>query len=218
MPRAKATCTPRCPRARDLCQPTVFDLARPIAGIIGNLAANMDWEFLRDCVARTPEFSWLFVGPTQMPVPDSAQSQARRELIGMGGRVRFIGSRPYGELQSYARAFDVAVLPYLRQEPTYSGSSTRFYEHLAACRPMIATRGFAELLGKEPLLELASDAEQAASSLRRLAAAGFRDGFEQMRWEASFEGTWERRAAAVQEAVRTYLNVTRQELTPAYVI
>ena len=35
-------------------------------------------------------------------------------------------------LAAYARAFDVAVLPYRRVEPTYSGSSTRFYEHLAA--------------------------------------------------------------------------------------
>lgn len=196
----------------------VCDLPRPIAGVIGNLAANMDWEFLRKTVLRTPAFSWLFVGPTEMPVADAAQSEARRELIAMGGRVRFIGSRPYGALQSYARAFDVAILPYLLNEPTYSGSSTRFYEHLAACRPMIATRGFAELLTKEPLLELAANAEQAAVSLNRLRASGFRDGFEQQRWEASFQGTWEQRAATVVDAVTTYLTVTREELTPAYVI
>src|ERR1035438_206201 len=81
-----------------------------------------------------------------------------------GGRVVFTGGKRYGDLQAYARSLDVAFLPYQRRkEPTYSGSSTRFYEHLAACRPMISTRGFEELLHKEPLLRLVDRADSGAS-------------------------------------------------------
>ncbi len=98
------------------------------------------------------------------------------------------------ELQTYARCVDVAVLPYMKREPTFSGSSTRFYEHLAAGRPMLATRGFAELLEKEPLLKLVDEPEELAACLRSLAAAGFRDGYEADRWEASKVGTWQKRA------------------------
>ena len=109
-----------------------------------------------------------------MDISDDVQYQAREQLLHAGGRVRFTGSKPYRALQAYARSLDVAVLPYRRREPTYSGSSTRFYEHLAACRPMLATRGSEELLQKEPLLKLFNNSQELVSELKQLAAQGFR--------------------------------------------
>ena len=179
----------------------VADLPRPIAGVMGNLAANMDWVFLRETVRLTPSFSWLFVGPTSMPVYGADQKRARQELLALGGRVRFIGARPYGDLQAYARCFDVALLPYRLAEPTYSGSSTRFYEHLAACRPILATRGFAELLQKTPLLQLLDAPADAARALARLEELQFVDGHEHDRWRASFRGTWETRVETLLDAL-----------------
>lgn len=179
----------------------IAGLPRPIAGIIGNLAANMDWNYLAGVIERTPEFSWVFVGPSEMPVFDKQQLLLREKLRQRGGRVRFVGMKPYGELRDYARAFDVAMLPYRRHEPTYSGSATRFYEHLAACRPMVATRGQAELLEKEPLLILTDTPDEAAAALHQLHAAGFCDGQEIARWEASLQGTWEERARTMRDAL-----------------
>jgi glycosyltransferase involved in cell wall biosynthesis len=112
--------------------------------------------------------------------------------------VRFLGPKPYHELASYARSFDAAVLPYLKREPTYSGSSTRFYEHLAACRPMFATRGFAELLNKEPLVRLVDDAQELARLLEGLRRSSFVDGLERDRWAASRGQTWEARASRLR--------------------
>ena len=171
--------------------PEAGDLPRPIAGVIGNLSGNLDWLLLQPLVEGTPWLTWLFVGPTQ-PILDAAQDAARGKLM-QNERAHFVGAKPYGELQAFARAFDVAVLPYLKSEPTYSGSSTRFYEHLAACRPMLATRGFAELLEKPPLLELVDSADEAVAALERLRSVAFRDGLETARWEASRTGTWEER-------------------------
>jgi len=176
----------------------ITDLPRPFAGVIGNLAMNMDWVLLENSIGKTPDVSWVFVGPTDMRIPEAAQSEARARLIGrggqIGGRIRFVGAKPYGELARYARAFDVAVLPYKKQEPTYSGSATRFYEHLAACRPMLATRGFHELLSKEPLLRLVDNGEEVAAAIEPLRRANFKDGVEEARWRASREGTWQVRA------------------------
>jgi glycosyltransferase involved in cell wall biosynthesis len=177
------------------------DLPRPVVGVIGNLAYNMDWLLLRDAVSRTPGFSWAFVGPADMKIADPRIRAARQELIGLGGRVRFTGAKPYGALYKYGRALDVALLPYRRKEPTFSGSATRFYEHLAACRPILATRGVDELLGKEPLLKLVDSAADIAAELDLLHANRFRDGYEEARWKASYKGTWEARANAMVSAV-----------------
>jgi hypothetical protein len=59
---------------------------------------------------------------------------------------------------------------------------------------MLATRGFHELLSKEPLLQLVDSGEEAASAIASLRGRNFRDGFEEMRWRASREGTWQVRA------------------------
>lgn len=179
----------------------IADLPRPVAGIIGNLADNTDWVLLRKTIDRTPWLSWVFVGPTEMAVIDPEPRQARQLLMTQGGRVRFVGPKPYGDLQSYARSFDVAVLPYMKKEPTYSGSSTRFYEHLSACRPIIATRGFEELLWKEPLLRLEDSPDEMTAALEELRDQEFHDGFERSRWQASQSETWEARASKMISAL-----------------
>ena len=178
----------------------VADVVRPVAGVVGDLSGNMDWELIEAVVARTGGWlQWVFVGPTTRAIVNEAQRAARARV--MAGGARFVGAKPYGELQGYARSFDVAVLPYRKKEPTYSGSSTRFYEHLAAGRPMMATRGFAELLEKPPLLVLVDTAEEMERALVRLRGQRFRDGQERARWEASRVGTWEERAHAVRGTV-----------------
>ncbi len=174
----------------------IRDVPRPIAGVVGDLSGNMDWNVIAETMQRTPELNWVFVGPTTRTIMDREQNSGRERV--MRGRARFVGPKPYGELQGYARSFDVAVLPYRKKEPTYSGSSTRFYEHLAACRPMVATRGFAELTEKVPLLRLADTGEEVAAELHRLSETGYRDGLETARWEASTKGTWEERARALR--------------------
>ena len=200
----RANLLPRAPEGSGSLPDDIAELPRPVAGIIGNLGVNTDWELLEDAVRGTPWLSWAFIGPT----PDMAggdQMTARSTLMRMGARVRFTGAKPYGELAAYARAFDVAVLPYRKVEPTYSGSSTRFYEHLAACRPIVATRGFAELLEKGPLLLLSRDAEQMIDHLNQLRVAGFRDGYETLRWKTSQGETWHSRALLMTEALAKML-------------
>jgi hypothetical protein len=160
----------------------------------------MDWLLLHRLVELTPYLSWAFVGPTTMSIANPQERQARDAVI-RHPRAHFAGKQPYGALVSFARSFDVAVLPYKRREPTYSGSSTRFYEHLAACRPILATRGLEELTRKEPLLCLFDTAEQAADALQHLYSGGFNDGLFESRWHSSQTATWQNRAQTVQRAL-----------------
>ena len=176
-------------------------LSRPVAGVIGNLSGNMNWPMLERLLVLTPDFSWAFVGSTAMPIADGDQCRARESVM-RNVRACFTGQRPYRELVKYARALDVAVLPYLRKEPTFSGSSTRYYEHLAACRPMIAFPGVQELLSKPPLLQLSDTAEEAASILDELRAKDFDDDLTLQRWKASRNETWQMRAASMQNALK----------------
>jgi glycosyltransferase involved in cell wall biosynthesis len=198
--KAKLTVIPNATRAENvadapLLRPAelpvdIVDLPRPIVGVIGNLAGNMDWCLLKGAIENGADISWVFVGPTSMEIADPIHRRARKHLLGLGGRVRFLGPKSYGQLCRYARSFDAALMPYRKNEPTYSGSATRFYEHLAACRPILSSRGFHELLSKEPLVKLVDTAEELLGALDQLRDQGFQDGFEELRWMASHHGTW----------------------------
>ncbi len=174
--------------------PDLADLRRPIVGVIGNLAGNLDWELIEKAILAAPSMTWVFVGSASMKIAWKKQREARDRVLAKERGVRFVGHKPYGALHDYAAAFDVAVMPYRKCEPTFSGSSTRFYEHLAACRPMLATRGVEELTRKEPLLRLVDGAEQLAEELIKLERNGFRDGLEEARGKASQAETWDCRA------------------------
>ncbi len=176
----------------------ISDLDRPVVGVIGNLASNMDWVLLLQMIRQTQDLTWVFVGPAGVAIHDAAHRNARRQAM-LCENARFVGRKAYGALAAYAKAFDVAVLPYRFCEPTYSGSSTRFYEHLASCRPMLATYGFEELLHKEPLLTLFRDASEGVRRLQELRATGFQDDFIARRWQESLDATWQARAAYLLE-------------------
>jgi glycosyltransferase involved in cell wall biosynthesis len=177
------------------------DLRRPLIGVIGNLAGNLDWELIHKAILLTPAMSWVFVGPVSMKIACKSQRHTRERVLRMQAGVRFVGYKPYGLLHQYARAFDAAVMPYRKSEPTFSGSSTRFYEHLAACRPMLATTGVEELTRKEPLLRLIDSPEKLAEELMILERNSFHDGLEKDRWRASHSETWDCRARALVGAL-----------------
>jgi hypothetical protein len=92
---------------------------------------------------------------------------------------------------------EMSALPYRRSEATFSVSATKFYEHLAACRPILSTRGMDELLQKEPLLKLVDNGCDVVAELERLRDFDFRDNYEEARGRARAEGTSEARASAM---------------------
>ena len=141
-----------------------------------------------------------------MKIRDATAAAARAAIMAHPN-AHFLGRQPYGALAAFARCFDVAVLPYRRCEPTYSGSSTRFYEHLAACRPILATRGLEELLRKTDTLTLVDTAEEAEAALTVLRTQGFDDGLLTYRWQQSRQQTWQARAQTMQYALAARLEV-----------
>ncbi len=176
-------------------------MPRPWALVMGNLAANTDWRLLEAVIGEMPWLHWVFVGPTEMPCASDDHERIRSRLMKTEARARFLGRQPPGALRDYARACDVAVLPYMKREPTYSGSSTRSYEHFAACRPILATDGFAELLDREPLVSICCSPEEMISALENLKQSGFLDGHEAERWQLAKESTWHHRAGRMLEVL-----------------
>jgi glycosyltransferase involved in cell wall biosynthesis len=132
--------------------PDQAPIARPRLGFFGVIDERFDLELVRQCAALRPEFQWVFIGPVVKIDPESLPRAAN---------IHYLGSKSYDELPSYLSGWDVALLPFARNEATRFISPTKTPEYLAAGKPVVSTsiRDVVSPYGEIGLARIADDPE-----------------------------------------------------------
>jgi glycosyltransferase involved in cell wall biosynthesis len=108
-------------------------LPRPIFGFHGLVAEWVDLSALRNVAEAYPKGSLVIVGEHNHA--DRAGLTALRGLT----NVHLLGRKAYAELPGYCKAFDVALLPFVKNQLTINASPLKLREYLAAGLPVVAT-------------------------------------------------------------------------------
>lgn len=103
--------------------------AAPVVGYVGGLHRHVDLDLLERAAGRTPEWSWVLVGPVQTDVA---------RLRGLPN-VHLVGAQPHAALAGYIRAFDACIVPYAQNAYTATVVPTKLNEYLALGKPVVAT-------------------------------------------------------------------------------
>lgn len=178
--------------------PELEPLSRPTIGYIGVINDKIDLQLLASVARRSPQWQFAFVGPILVR-HDLAGLEALQALP----NVHFIGSKPVDDLPAFARAFDVCLMPYKRNEWTRNISPLKLYEYLAAGTPIVstelpATRVFGDTLW------LASDPESFASAIAEALASDSPARRERQQAMAR-NHTWDQRVEALSAAIEARL-------------
>lgn len=180
--------------------PGAAGLAHPVVGYIGSLHEWIDLELMAWLARARPAWTFLCVGHAATDVSALAALP----------NVRLAGPQPYAELPHWARAFDVAIIPYRLNRQVANANPLKLREYLATGKPVVSVRNleiekFARWVriadGREAFLAaldevLANDTPAAAAE--RMAAVA--------------DQTWDRR---VEEVLARVVAALGQPTSPA---
>ena len=167
------------------------NLPGPIIGFWGLVADWIDLRLIRHVADAFSGGSVVLVGSSTTDM--SALSGARN--------VHVLGRKPYADLPRYAKAFDVALMPFKVNELTLAANPLKVREYLAAGLPVVSTAiPEVQRLG---LCRIGTDADSTVREIAAAIAAGA--GPSEVRAAQVRSEGWEARVAEMQDIVAAAL-------------
>jgi UDP-galactopyranose mutase len=103
---------------------------RPRLGFFGVIDERMDLALLDGVAVTRPDWQLVMVGPVVKIDP---------ALLPRRPNIHYLGPKSYAELPHYIAGWDLALLPFARNESTRFISPTKTPEYLAAGRHVVST-------------------------------------------------------------------------------
>jgi UDP-galactopyranose mutase len=186
-------------RARTIANdpPDQRHIPRPRFGFFGVIDERMDYELVAGVAAARPDWHAILIGPTAKIDPSSLPRAAN---------IHYLGAKRYEELPAYIAGWDVATLPFARNDATRFISPTKTPEYLAAGKPVVSTsirdvvrpygqQGLARIADTTPAFAAAIEAALVEPPAERLRAA---DAFLS---RTSWDGTWTRMRLLIEQTI-----------------
>jgi beta-glucosidase/6-phospho-beta-glucosidase/beta-galactosidase len=105
-------------------------ISGPVLGYFGVVDERLDYDLIARLADENPNWSIAMVGPTAKV--DPKQLPQRPNLHWLGGR-------DYQQLPSYTKGFDLALMPFARNEATEYINPTKALEYMATGTPIVST-------------------------------------------------------------------------------
>lgn len=111
--------------------PNIAALSKPIVGYFGNIERRMDFSLMEAVAKMNPDTSFVFVGPVEREyVP---------ERFFNNSNIYHFPAVPYAEMPSVVKAFDVAIIPFKKDNLSRTIFPLKLFEYLGAGKAVVAT-------------------------------------------------------------------------------
>jgi teichuronic acid biosynthesis glycosyltransferase TuaH len=112
----------------------------PLIGYAGSISVHMDPALIERVARVFPAAQVVLIGPVLRGEwgPQGAQREAFGRLKALKN-VKLLGPKPVRELPEYLQAFDVCLLPGLRDDWNHHADPLKFLQYLAMGKPVVAT-------------------------------------------------------------------------------
>ena len=161
-------------------------IPHPRLGFFGVIDERMDLDLLDAVASARPEWQLVILGPCVKIDPAHLPRRAN---------IHYLGMKKYEELPAYLSGWDVALLPFAKNESTKFISPTKTPEYLAAGRPVVSTsvRDVVRPYGEQELVYIADAPEDFVAAVERALAtppSGWRERVDRFLSDMSWDRTW----------------------------
>lgn len=108
--------------------PAAQGLQRPIIGFYGLIEEWIDLDLIEALARQRPRWTFLMIGRLAV---DATRLKALPNVV-------FTGPQPYRSLPNWAKAFDVAIVPYRLTRQVVNSAPLKLREYLATGVPVVA--------------------------------------------------------------------------------
>ncbi|MEH2444291.1 MAG: UDP-galactopyranose mutase [Nostoc sp.] len=136
-------------QARNIPEPEdQAHIPHPRLGFFGVIDERMDIELLAGIAEARPDWHLVIIGPVVKIDPATLPQHEN---------IHYLGGRDYKQLPAYLAGWDLAMLPFARNESTRFISPTKTPEYLAAGKPVVSTsiRDVVRPYGESKLVRIA---------------------------------------------------------------
>jgi glycosyltransferase involved in cell wall biosynthesis len=173
-----------------------------VFGYIGVVDERIDYDLLAK-LADSTKGSIAMVGPsTKIDVRDLPRRN----------NLHWIGGRQYADLPSYAKAFDVCMMPFAMNEATRFINPTKALEYMATGRPIVSTPVEDVVAQFNNVITIADEAAAFAEACERAAAQPEMGRIEQglaLAAQSSWDSIVARLEQRIAEALRSRRALSR---------
>ena len=192
-------------------------IARPRIGYAGVIDERFDIDLVRGVAEARPQWQFVLVGPVVKIDP---------ETLPRLPNIYYLGSKSYNDLPQYLSGWNVAMLPFARNDATRFISPTKTPEYLAAGRRAVSTsiRDVVRTYGEAGLVQIADEPVACVAAIEEcLDSAGDRDWLERVdvflsssSWDETFSAMWQLiESAAEQKSTRRIVRMPVRAALPA---
>lgn len=141
--------------------PDQVGIAHPRLGYSGVIDERMDIPLLDAITQLRPDWQFIMIGPI---------AKISKADLPQRDNLHFLGPQQYGDLPAFFSGWDVALLPFARNEATRFISPTKTPEYLAAGLPTVSTsiKDVVHSYGNFGLVSIADEPKEFIAACERL--------------------------------------------------
>jgi len=204
-------------QARDIIEEPADQAAipQPRLGFYGVVDERMDLALLDGIAQARPDWHLVIIGPVVKIDP---------ETLPRYPNIHYLGGKSYQELPKYLAGWDVALLPFARNESTRFISPTKTPEYLAAGRPVVSTsiRDVVRPYGQEDLVQIADTVTEFINAIalaleQSQTGSDWLQRVDQFLSQTSWDSTWNAMNTLIETAIATnrnaVINIPQKQLS-----
>lgn len=178
-------------------------IPHPRFGFYGVIDERFDIDLIKEVAERKPQWHFIIIGPVVKIDP---------EILPRMDNIHYLGGRNYDELPKYLAGWDVALIPFLRNDSTKYISPTKTPEYLAGGKPVISTSiiDVVTPYGVNDLVHIADTADEfiaaAEIELNRHDRDKWLEKIDRFLSQNSWDKTWDRMMQHITDTIKTKLN------------